>query len=84
MVHVYGAVTSRRDRLVLVMELIPGGDSRAFLKGAQAAIPERNIRHIVGEVCPGMTFLDDKLTVHGDLKSSNVLFDECGRANVSR
>lgn len=82
-VHVYGAVTSRRDRLVLVMELMSGGDLRAFLNGAQAAIPERNIRHIVGDVCAGMTFLHDKLTVHGDLKSSNVLFDECGRAKVS-
>ena len=81
-VNVYGAITSRADRLVLVMELLPGGDLRALLKDAVEPLPEERAVSILRDVCVGMAFLHLKETVHGDLKSPNVLFDGGGRANV--
>lgn len=83
-VNVYGAVTTREDRLVLVMELLAGGDLRALLRNAENPLPEDQTRRITGDVCAGMAFLHSKATVHGDLKSANVLFDGAGRAKVGR
>lgn len=81
-VNVYGAVTSRTDRLILVMELLSGGDLRTLLKRAEEPLPEEQARRIVGDISAGMAFLHSKSTVHGDLKSANVLFDGNGRAKV--
>lgn len=82
-VHVYGAITSRSDRLVLVMELLSGGDIRAFLKGAKEPIPMDITRRFVGDICAGMAFLHSKRTVHGDLKAANILLDGAGRVKAS-
>lgn len=81
-VNVYGAITSREDSLVLIMELLPGGDLRALLKGAAEPLDETFARRIVRDICAGMSFLHHKETIHGDLKSANVLFDATGRAKV--
>lgn len=81
-VHLYGAITSRDDRLVLVMELLPGGDLRALLSDAIDPLAEEDARRIIGDVCAGMAFLHLKEAIHGDLKSPNVLFDGAGRAKV--
>ena len=82
-VGVYGAITSRKDRLVLVMELLSGGDLHAFLKATKEPLPEGHARRIIGDVCAGMAFVHSKGAVHGDLKSANVLLDGVGRAKVS-
>lgn len=81
-VHLYGAITSRQDRLVLVMELLPGGDLRGLLKDATEPLPEEHARRIISDICAGISFLHKKDTIHGDLKSPNVLFDAAGRAKV--
>lgn len=81
-VGVYGAITSRPDRLVLVMELLAGGDLRRLLKNSDQPLPEEQCRRIIGDICAGMHFLHSKETVHGDLKSANVLLDGAGRAKV--
>lgn len=81
-VNVYGAVTSLADRLILVMELLVGGDLRTLLKNAEGPLPEEQCRRIIGDVCAGMSFLHSRKTVHGDLKSANVLLDGAGRAKV--
>lgn len=81
-VNVYGAITSRKDRLVLVMELMVGGDLRAFLKTAEGPIPKERAWLIMQDISAGVAFLHSKQTVHGDLKSANVLFDGQGRAKV--
>lgn len=81
-VHLYGAITSRDDRLVLVMELLPGGDLRLLLREALEPLDEMHARRIIADVCAGMAFLHQKETIHGDLKSPNVLFDAAGRAKV--
>ena len=82
-VHMYGAVTSRKGSLVLVMELLSGGDLRAFLKDTVEPLPQEQTRRIVGDITAGMAFLHHKETIHGDLKSPNVLFDGTGRAKVN-
>lgn len=82
-VHVYGAITSRPGQFILVMELLPGGDLRTLLKKANKSLAEDRARRIVGDVGAGMAFLHSKSTVHGDLKSANVLFDGAGRAKVN-
>lgn len=81
-VNVYGAITSQRDRLVLVMELLTGGDLFSFLKHAEARLPQARARQIIEDVCAGMAFLHGKNAVHGDLKSPNILLDGEGRAKV--
>lgn len=82
-VNIYGAITSQQDRLVLVMELLTGGDLRTLLKNSDESLPESQCRQIIRDICEGMAFLHSKKTVHGDLKSANVLLDSSGRAKVS-
>lgn len=86
------------DRFILVMELLTGGDLRTRLKqlakqrtkcdgegdGWGHLFPEDQARRVIGDICAGMAFLHSKETVHGDLKSANVLFDGAGRAKASR
>eukprot|EP00752_Nemacystus_decipiens_P004523 g4130.t1 len=82
-VHTYGAVTTLgRNRLVLVMEFLPGGDLLQRLRKAKRPLQERVLRRIVTDVCSGMSFLHRQAFVHGDLKSANVLFDADGTAKV--
>ncbi|CAN0502880.1 unnamed protein product, partial [Scytosiphon promiscuus] len=81
-VNVYGAVTSLPDRMVLVMELLSGGDLLTLLRKSKKPLPEAQSRRIIGDMCTGMAFLHSKNTVHGDLKSANVLLDGGGRAKV--
>eukprot|EP00904_Undaria_pinnatifida_P006344 jgi/Undpi1/283/HiC_scaffold_1.g00279.m1 len=81
-VNVYGAITSLKDKLVLVMELLTGGDLRSLLKHSKERIPEPQARRIIQDVCAGITFLHSKRAVHGDLKSANVLLDGEGRAKI--
>ena len=81
-VNVYGAVTSLPDRMVLVMELLAGGDLLTLLKKSKKPLPEEQARRIIVDICRGMAFLHSKHTVHGDLKSANVLLDGECRAKV--
>lgn len=81
-VHIYGAITSCEGRLVLVMELLAGGDLRYRLRKAKQPLDEGALRGIVSDICSGMAFLHSNKTVHGDLKSANVLFDSAGRVKV--
>ena len=82
-VNVFGAVTSLPDRMVLVMELLSGGDLLTMLRNSKDPLPEEQSRRIIGDICTGMAFLHSKGTVHGDLKSANVLLDGGGRAKVT-
>ena len=83
-VHVYGAITSRVDRLVLVMELMVGGDLRALIRRADGPLPQDRVRGVMKDICSGMAFLHGKGAIHGNLKSSNVLLDHSGLAKVHR
>ncbi|CAM9156032.1 unnamed protein product [Pylaiella littoralis] len=82
-VNVFGAVTCLPDRMVLVMELLPNGDLLTLLKKSKKPLPEKQARRIIGDICAGMAFLHSKNTVHGDLKSANVLLDGDDRAKIA-
>lgn len=81
-VQVYGAVTALNGKFVLVMELLSGGDLRSFLKRCTESLPDSLVRQIIRDVFTGVGFLHSKATIHGSLKSANVLFDGEGRAKV--
>lgn len=81
-VNVYGVMTTAKDRLVLMMELLTGGDLRSFLRYAEERLPESLTRQLIGDVCAGVAFLHSKKAVHGDLKSPNILLDGECRAKV--
>ncbi|CAM9813472.1 unnamed protein product [Scytosiphon promiscuus] len=81
-VNVYGAITSVPERLVLVMELLAGGDLRNMLKNSEQPLSEERVRQTIRDICAGMAFLHSKGTVHGDLKSANILLDGRGRAKI--
>lgn len=83
-VNVYGAMTGREDRVVLVMELLTGGNLQSMLKHSEEVLPESQARRLIADVCVGMAFLHSRGTVHGDVKSANVLLDGEGRAKVKR
>lgn len=74
-VNLFGAITCRKNRLVLVMELLSGGDLRAFLKNLEEPLPGNHARRIICDVCAWMAFCHSKDVVYGDLKSANVLLD---------
>lgn len=82
-VNVFGVVTSQPGLLILVMELLAGGDLGTMLKNCAQPLPDEQSRRIIGDICAGMVFLHGRKTVHGDLKSANVLLDGAGGAKVS-
>lgn len=77
-----GGCSLYTDRLVLVTELLPGGDLRHRLRKARKPLKDGVLRGIVRDICSGMAFLHAQETVHGNLKSTNILFDGSGRAKV--
>ena len=78
-VNVFGAISSLNDKFVIVMELISGGSLRNLLKRSSSKV---DACMIVGDVCAGMQFLHSKNTIHGDLKSANILIEK-GRAKIA-
>ncbi|CAM9829016.1 unnamed protein product [Ectocarpus sp. 8 AP-2014] len=76
-VNVYAAITSLPNRLVLVMELLAGGDLRSMLKRAEHPLPEAQCRQIIGDICAGMASLHSKATV-GMATSSPPIFSWMG------
>lgn len=83
-INVFGAITSLEARLVLVIELLPGGDLRTFLRHCDRPLSLLRARNLIKYVYAGGAFMHSKATVHGDLKSANVLLDGAGRAKVCR
>lgn len=81
-VHVFGAITSNPESYILVMELVHGGDLAARLRAAEEQLPLESARLIIGDICAGIVYLHSKRTVHGDIKSANILLDRNGRAKV--
>ena len=82
-VHVYGAISARKDCFIIVMELMPGGDLRTLLREARGNLPEERKRAIMKDVCFGMAYLQSMGAIHGDLKSANVLLSSAGMAKVT-
>ena len=64
------------------MELLAGEDLCTMLKTSEQPLSDDQSRQTIGGICAGMHFPHGKETVHGDVKSRNVLLDGAGRAKV--
>lgn len=68
-VNVYGAITSCKVRLVIVMELLEGGDLRTFLGTREEPIADSHARRTIGVVCAGTSVLHSR----GSMVTSSLL-----------
>ena len=83
-VQVFAATTSRKDRFVLVMEHMSGGDLRTLMRQEEEPLPDVWEHHIMEYMCSGMAFLNNRDMIDGDLESANVFFDSAGTVKVTR
>ncbi len=65
-------------RLFLVMELLPGGDLTALL--AHGPIPITDTRRLLDQMAKALDYAHRQGIVHGDLKPSEIMFNERGEA----
>ncbi len=81
-VHLYG-VTAKAEPLMIIMELVPGGTLRDYLrkKGCSVATGER-VRFCL-EAARGMEYLDSKRCIHRDLAARNCLLTESNEVKIS-
>ena len=69
------------DRPFMVLEFLPGGTLENRLKGEP--LPDEQTRAISGDIAAGLAHAHARGVVHRDLKPTNVLFDEEGRAKIA-
>ena len=80
-----------QENLYLVLELMPGGDLRRYLKRAKAVTEEQasiqNLIHIVGFIIAcvmcGLEYLHTKGIVHRDIKPANLVIDTDGYVRLA-
>lgn len=66
----------------LVMEYVPGGSLEDRL-AARGPLDEREARALASDLLDALDALHARSIVHRDVKPSNVLFDEAGRAKLA-
>ncbi|CAM9783193.1 unnamed protein product [Choristocarpus tenellus] len=82
-VKIFGSITSTPGRLILVMELMEGGDLREFLAKDVTPLETPVALALVQDVAKGLDFLHSNGVVHGDIKSPNILLTSGHRAKIS-
>ncbi|GMH54478.1 hypothetical protein TrRE_jg7429, partial [Triparma retinervis] len=84
-VQILGAIT-RPVELVILMEYCEGGDLRGHLDIARAGLVDFGFgaqSNMLLDVSYGIRYLHNKLFIHGDFKSPNVLIDREGTGKVA-
>jgi len=85
--HIVRAITAEPhdDRLLLVMEYMPGGDLASLLKQHPDSLPVERAVEIALDLLRALQGVHghELEIVHRDIKPSNVLFDEQGRAHLA-
>ncbi|GMI44800.1 hypothetical protein TrCOL_g8218, partial [Triparma columacea] len=84
-VQILGAIT-RPAELVILMEYCEGGDLRGHLDMARAGMFDFGVgaqSNMLLDVSYGIRYLHNKLVIHGDFKSPNVLIDREGTGKVA-
>lgn len=69
------------DNWYAVMDYLPGGSLADRL--GRSPMPVDEILRIMADMCAGLTYVHAHGVVHCDIKPSNVLFDERGRATLA-
>ncbi|CAJ1351126.1 unnamed protein product [Effrenium voratum] len=69
--------TSQAQYIMIVMELIDGGELAGFIKDGQNSLPEDAVKNVTKQCAAGLKFMHDKDVVHRDFKAENVLV--CGQ-----
>ena len=72
-------VFEENDTAYYVMEHLPGG-SLSDMVGNDGALPEDKCIAYIRQVASALDYLHRRKTLHFDVKPSNILFDEDGRA----
>ncbi|CAI4224940.1 unnamed protein product [Auanema sp. JU1783] len=67
----------------LLLELMPLGDVKQYLKNLAQPLPLSSILSICADVCSGMAYLESKALVHGHLTPSHILLSDTLRAKIS-
>jgi eukaryotic-like serine/threonine-protein kinase len=79
MLYDYGETDGRR---FIVFELLPGGSLEDRLADGQP-LPDGETARIAGELAAALAYAHAQGVVHRDVKPTNVLFDEDGRAKLA-
>lgn len=69
--------TSQAQYIMIVMELVNGGELASHIKDGQAYLPEDVVKSVTRQTAQGLKFIHEKNVVHRDLKAENVLV--CGQ-----
>eukprot|EP00490_Sorites_sp_Unknown_P008674 CAMPEP_0114662954 /NCGR_PEP_ID=MMETSP0191-20121206/25973_1 /TAXON_ID=126664 /ORGANISM="Sorites sp." /LENGTH=470 /DNA_ID=CAMNT_0001900911 /DNA_START=36 /DNA_END=1448 /DNA_ORIENTATION=- len=65
--------TSQAQYIMIVMELIDGGELAGYIKDGQSSLPEDIVKSVTKQTAAGLKFIHDKDVVHRDLKAENIL-----------
>jgi len=68
--------TSEAQYIMIVMELIQGGELAEYVKGKGQGLAEDIVRSVIKQTADGLKFIHDQKVVHRDLKAENILV--CG------
>jgi serine/threonine protein kinase len=70
-------------RPFMVLEYLPGGTLEDRLRASGGPLPDAETEAIAADVARGLAHAHSRGVVHRDLKPTNVLFDEEGRAKLA-
>eukprot|EP00884_Botryococcus_braunii_P019705 jgi/Botrbrau1/6418/Bobra.49_1s0034.1 len=76
-------VSYKENGVWLVMEYMPGGDLRSFLKRQQIWRWSPMAAELALDIARGLAYLHSQRVIHLDLKSGNVLLTSGGKAKIA-
>jgi len=83
LIEVFGLCLDRSDCALLVMQLAVGGGVRTALDAMSSPPEASEALAWMADTCRGLEFLHLSQILHGNLRCSNLLFDEQRRVKVS-
>lgn len=80
-VTIYDFGTTAADHLFIVMEYVPGTTVAELMK--KERLSALQVVEIATQVCEALEFAHDHGVIHRDIKPTNILLDDRGRARVA-
>ncbi|CAE7678758.1 MAPKKK5 [Symbiodinium sp. CCMP2592] len=69
----YRPGTSQAQYIMIVMELVDGGELAGYIKDGQTCLPEDVVKSVTKQTAMGLKFIHERDIVHRDLKAENIL-----------